>query len=97
MEVDGPTLAATLVALVGGLGWALIGRVKNARRILPRMRARIHFSMRTPSDPPPHELEPHELEEVRPPPIVVGDPRPSLPRELGDDDRPTPDTRRRQR
>ena len=96
MEVDGPTLAATLVALTGGLGWALIGRVKNARRILPRMRARIHFSMRTPSDPPPAELE---LEQVRPPaPIVVGDPRPSLPRELGDDDdRPTPDTRRRQR
>jgi len=94
MEVDGPTLAATLVALVGGFGWALVGRVKKARRILPRARLRVNFSLRTPSDPPPDELERPELE---PPPIVVGDPRPTLPRELEafDDEKTPPHGRRR--
>jgi hypothetical protein len=90
VEVDGPTLAATVVALVGGLGWALIGRVKRARRIFPRMRARIHFSMRTPSDPPEPELE---RDERLPAPLVLGDPRPTLPL----DDEKTPTHRKRLR
>lgn len=88
MEVDGPTLAATLVALAGGFGWALVGRLKRARRIFPRARLRVNFSLRTPeTDPPPAELEPEQLD----PPIVVGEPRPSLPL----DDEKTPTHRRR--
>lgn len=88
MEVDGTTLGATLVALVAGIGWALVGRLKRARRILPRARMRFHFSMRTPSDPPAGD-DGDDLQA----PLVVGDPRPSL----ALDDEKTPTHRKKRR
>jgi hypothetical protein len=61
------TYTALGAALVGCV-WVLASRLKKAKRIMPRMRFRTHFSLETPrSDPPPAEqLEDIDVQIIEP-------------------------------
>lgn len=96
------SLSAAFVALV----WALVRRVRRARRLMPRGRFRLQLSLRTPESDPPTEKrtarrvfrrEPMSLDEepgTSEPPIdveLIDEPQPREP----NSDRPTPDHPRR--
>lgn len=97
-------LSGALVALV----WALVRRVRRAKRLMPRGRFRLQLSLRTPESEPPTERtarrvfrrEPMSMEDpsMSDPPIdvdaveIIDEPKP--PREPLSE-RPTPDTKPR--
>lgn len=59
-----PETYAALGAALVGLVWALVSRVKKAKRIMPRIRFRTHFSLETPSTdrPPSQDVEPLDVQ-----------------------------------
>jgi hypothetical protein len=86
-------LWASLAGAVTALAWALVRRVRQARRIMPRGRFRMMFSLRSPTSdaaPPAPKRgfrEPLSLEQPSEPPLDLQttepldeeDPRPTTP------------------
>lgn len=82
MGAGDATLWTSLGAALAALAWALVRRVRRAKRLMPKGRMRVEFSIRTPetTDPPPRkavqvsiepgryggELGPEELDEQPP-------------------------------
>jgi len=69
------SLGAALVALV----WALVRRVKKARRVMPRGRFRMQFSIRTPETTEPPKRGRREPRSLEPSPYHGSEHEPSDP------------------
>lgn len=85
-------VAAGCLTLFGAWVVGMRRKLRRGKRVLPRMRFRSYFSIRSPESTPPDELEPVDTVEIiqpRPRPL------PPLPPELDDDfdTRDTPDPR----
>jgi hypothetical protein len=78
--MDGASIGV-FVSIVAAFGWALVRRVRRARRVFPRARFRLQLSLRTPESDPPPETEPVSDDE-RPtnPPSGRGSRVPPLPK-----------------
>lgn len=81
MAEPGGGLWAVLGAAGASVLWAVVARIrkhlKSGKRVFPRMRTKVYFSMSTPSDPPT-ELEPTDVELIdtsaqRPPIPTAGE------------------------
>jgi hypothetical protein len=79
MDAGDATLWGSLGAALVALAWALVRRIKKARRVMPRGRFRMSFSLRTPETTEPPKRGRREPRSLEPSPYHGTDQEPTDP------------------